>query len=94
MSHSKKVRVDGLTDGRIYGRLCDKHPELNGLRELTKKKYIAAHDVVSVYEIAGSCIGCRRERDSSSFSGVLHFGSDAKYGGTWQDLWGAVSAFQ
>jgi hypothetical protein len=86
----KKERIDGLTPGRVYGRLCQEHPELEGLRIVGKRKYIAAHDVVNIHVKVGECVGCKRDREASKFRGTLHFGIDEKYGDTWQMLHGAI----
>ncbi len=57
----KKVRIDGLTSSRIYGRICAVHPELAGLR-MRSDKY---------RHLAAECIRCKRDREKRRFSGKL-----------------------
>ena len=88
---AKHVRQDGLTASRVYGSVCPKHPELEGLRQKpTVKKYLNADCEVVTYLLQGKCIGCAREKDAARGGETLHFGMDEKFGAVWRDLSDAI----
>src|SRR5689334_19744414 len=88
---AKHVRQDGLTASRVYGSVCRKHPELNGLRQKpTFRKHLNADCEIVLWKREGTCIGCAREKDASRGGETLHFGIDEKFGAVWRDLYEAV----
>lgn len=84
---AKHVRIEGLTANRVYGPVCSKHPEMEGLRQKpTVKKYLNADCEIKTYLARGMCIGCAREKDKRRVRGKLHYG-----GGGWQGLGAALN---
>lgn len=84
---AKHVRIEGLTANRVYGSVCSKHPELEGLRQSPElRKYLNADCEIVIHRIQGKCIGCAREKDKRRVRGKLHYG-----GSGWQGLGAALN---
>jgi hypothetical protein len=83
-THSR-ARSDGLTSGRVYGKPCLHHPELNGLRVRDRRA-----ESRGWAGGAGRCVECQRKRQIRDYAETLHCGVDKKYGDTGKELWLAL----